>query len=479
MEENIIMIREAVPLRPEYRFDRPVNWSIKQDQHWAIIGPNGSGKTLLTNMLMGKLVLKTGIIDYAFNDDRLGVEQIEAASFQDVHAIADYQNFYYQQRWNASEIADSPWVRDLLKDVASESQLQDLFSLFGLSELLDKQLILLSNGELRKFSIIRKLLKKPRILILDNPYIGLDSSTRVLLNDLLNQIIRREALNIVMVLSNPAEIPDFTTHVLPVFHHKRLGESLTISTFRRHPTLLNELFPCDASMPVLPVRQLQSTDYNIALELQNVHINYGKRVILDRINWSVKKGEKWALLGPNGSGKSTLLSLIYADNPQSYANSLYLFDKKRGSGESIWEIKKRIGYVSPEIHLYCRRNPTSIHLVASGFFDSDAIYTKCNTEQLQTARHWMDIFGITELQDRPFLQLSLGEQRLVMLARAFVKNPELLILDEPLHGLDVSNKINVLNIIEAFCNQQDKTMIYVTHYQDEIPSCVDKYFVME
>ena len=176
--------------------------------------------------------------------------------------------------------------------------------------------------------------------------------------------------------------------------------------------------------------------------------------------------------GENGSGKSTLLSLVCADNPQSYACDITLFGRKRGSGESIWEIKKHIGYVSPEMHRAYLKNLPAIDIVASGLHDSVGLYKRPRPEQMAACEWWMDIFGIAALKDKPFLQLSSGEQRLALLARAFVKDPELLILDEPLHGLDTYNRRRVKKIIEAFCRRQDKTMIMVTHYERELPATI-------
>ena len=186
----------------------------------------------------------------------------------------------------------------------------------------------------------------------------------------------------------------------------------------------------------------------------------------------MKCGEKWALSGDNGSGKSTLLSLVCADNPQSYACNISLFGKKRGSGESIWEIKKHIGYVSPEMHRAYLKNLPAVDIVASGLHDSIGLYRKMRDEDRERCEWWMDIFGIAGLKDRSFLQLSSGEQRMVLLARAFVKDPELLILDEPLHGLDMWNRRLVKDIIEAFCERRDKTMIMVTHYKEELPDVI-------
>ena len=207
--------------------------------------------------------------------------------------------------------------------------------------------------------------------------------------------------------------------------------------------------------------------------MNKVCIKYGGRTILSQLDWTVKNGEHWALGGQNGAGKSTLLSLICADNPQSYACDITLFDNPRGSGESIWDIKKHIGYVSPEMHRAYQRDMPAIRIVASGMKDSVGLYMKPSDEEIEQCHFWMKIFGLDKIQDRTFLKLSSGEQRLVLLARAFVKDPELLILDEPLHGLDNTNRRMVKDVIEAFCKRQNKTIIIVTHYKEELPNCID------
>lgn len=219
-------------------------------------------------------------------------------------------------------------------------------------------------------------------------------------------------------------------------------------------------------------------DSDEVVKLNKVSIRYDDRTILKELDWTVRRGEKWALSGENGAGKSTLLSLVCADNPQSYACDISLFGRKRGTGESIWEIKKHIGYVSPEMHRAYLKNLPAIEIVASGLHDSIGLYKRPQPEQMAICEWWMDIFGIAELKDKPFLQLSSGEQRLALLARAFVKDPELLILDEPLHGLDTYNRRRVKKIIEAFCHRKDKTMIMVTHYESELPGTItDRIFL--
>jgi molybdate transport system ATP-binding protein len=471
--KKIIQIREVVTRLPELRFEEPLNWTIEEGQQWAVVGPNGAGKSLIADVMQRKFALKEGEVLYGGEGNLLG--WVRSIAFKDIYSLADCRNSYYQQRWHATESDEMPTVAEILKEHAEEEDFLDMLSLFGIEEFLPKKIIYLSSGELRKFLIVRTLLKHPRVLILDNPFIGLDADSRKVLMDMLQRITRLKRVQVVLLLSNPDEIPEMITHVLPV-KERRCLPVYRREAFLKQTDLLTDLFPSLESF-VLPVSfPKEPASHSVTFRMEQVSIRYGNRIILKELDWEVKNGEKWALFGPNGAGKSTLLSLIYADNPQSYANTLYLFDRKRGSGESIWDIKKRIGYVSPEMHLYYMENVSTSRIVGSGFFDSIGLYQRCSEEQQEIALAWMRLLGIEALKDRSFLTLSSGEQRLALLARAFVKDPDLIILDEPLHGLDASNKKRAASIIEQFCTRPGKTLIYVTHYLHELPSCVDKTF---
>ena len=339
--------------------------------------------------------------------------------------------------------------------------------------MLDKKIILLSSGELRKFQLTKALLTAPRVLIMDNPFIGLDVSTRELLFTLLERLTKLSSVQIILVLSMLDDIPSFITHVIPVdklMVYPKMEREAYINAFRLHDQSISfdELQQRIIDLPY-DGNNYESSE---VVKLNKVSICYDDRTILKELDWVVNRGEKWALSGENGAGKSTLLSLVCADNPQSYACDISLFGRKRGTGESIWEIKKHIGYVSPEMHRAYLKNLPAIEIVASGLHDSIGLYKRPQPEQMSICEWWMDIFGIAELKDRPFLQLSSGEQRLALLARAFVKDPELLILDEPLHGLDTYNRRRVKKVIEAFCQRRDKTMIMVTHYESELPNTI-------
>lgn len=477
----MINIRNVVTRLPELRFEEPLNWTIEEGQQWAVIGPNGAGKTLIADTLQRKFALKEGDVTFGYEGSVSYL--VKSIAFKDIYSLADCRNSYYQQRWHSTETEDVPTIEELLSEHAGTEDFHKALSLFGIEEFLPKKLIFLSSGELRKFLIIRTLLTRPRVLILDNPFIGLDASSRDVLIEMLSQMTKLKSVQVILLLSNPNDIPEMITHVLPV-RQRRCLPVCSREDFLRQTGLIAELFPSeseDNSVPVepfaLPVKdKVEPSTHAVTFRMEQVSIKYGSRTILKELDWEVKNGEKWALFGPNGAGKSTLLSLIYADNPQSYANTLYLFDRKRGSGESIWDIKRRIGYVSPEMHLFYMENVPTLHIVGSGFFDSIGLYRKCTEEQQNIALEWMRVFGIEELKDRSFLTLSSGEQRLALLARAFVKDPDLIILDEPLHGLDVSNKKKAAGIIEQFCSRPGKTLIYVTHYLHELPACVDKRF---
>lgn len=478
MKKEIIRLKDIVLRLPELQFAEPIDWTICEGEQWAVVGPNGAGKTLLAGVLQKKYAFRSG--EHIFVSGKPVSEVVKSIAFKDIYSLADCRNSYYQQRWHSTETEDMPTVSEVLSEYKDTENLNELLSLFGISDLLPKKLIFLSSGELRKFLVVRTLLSRPEILILDNPFIGLDAPSRDLLVDMLGKMTELHGTQVILLLSNPADLPDMITDVLPVLNRKCLNP-MKREEFLENKELLDELFPDRVSGAIdLPVNgEKEISAYDVAFRMEKVCIKYGSRTILKDLDWEVKCGEKWSLSGPNGAGKSTLLSLVYADNPQSYANTLYLFDRKRGSGESIWEIKKRIGYVSPEMHLYYMENVPAIQIVGSGYFDSVGLFRKCNAEQEEGALKWMKIFGIDNLKDRSFMTLSSGEQRLALLARAFVKDPDLIILDEPLHGLDISNKKLAASVIESFCSRPGKTLIYVTHYPNELPECVDRHFRLE
>lgn len=427
---------------------------MEEPQIIAIVGANGSGKTQYVDRLR----------------KQMASDRVRYIAFCDTYGTNTDRAYYLQLRWNQHDIdKETPVVGELLErsyilsgedTPQRRQQLEQLYELFDFKPLLDKYIITLSSGELRKFQLIKTLLANPTTLILDNPFIGLDAQTRQQLNDLLPLLARQRQLTIYLVVARRENVPDYVDHIIWITPQEEFCAPLHPLDDERRNAILS--LDDDASALM---------DSQEVVSFHDVSIRYGDRTILKDLNWTILQGECWALSGQNGSGKSTLLSLICADNPQAYACDIRLFGRQRGSGESIWEIKRHIGYVSPEMHRSYQHNIPAIQVVASGLKDTVGLYTRASEAEKAQCLWWMHIFGIDAAAQRPFLTLSSGEQRLVLLARAFVKNPQLLILDEPLHGLDSQNRQIVKDIIHTFSQLKGKTLIMVTHYEEELPPC--------
>ncbi len=502
--QKVIDIQNGVTRHPLYRMKSPVNLTIFTGEQVAIVGENGAGKTMLVDILTEKHPLLMHPVSYDFYPSSLPMvsDNIKYIAFRDSYGPAD-GTYYYQQRWNQHDIDEAPLVSELLdlafeqaenslrlnsfltdeeRSVITEERLRlrnQLYELFHLDTLLDKRIILLSSGELRKFQLTKALLTHPRVLILDNPFVGLDVEARRQLRDLLQLLIEQTQMQVILVLSKTDDIPSFITHVVPVVKMEVLPKQPLADWKAEQQPVPDHVLEEEKRQAILDLPHAEDTALlpepgsQAVIDFRNVTIRYGERTILRNLSFTVKSEEHWALSGENGSGKSTLLSIVCADNPQAYANNIILFGRQRGSGETIWDIKRHIGYISPEMHRAYLKDIPAIEIVASGLSDSVGLYFRPRPELMGICEFWMDIFGIRQHRDTRFLQLSSGEQRLVLLARAFVKDPSLLILDEPLHGLDLIRRRRVKDIIETFCQRPGKTLLMVTHYEEELPSVID------
>lgn len=468
MNKPLIHIENGVTRHPSFRLPYPVGFTLPQGAHTAIYGPNGSGKSLLTAMITGAQPLLGKGVDYHWPDPspRPLHERIRSITFRDVYGGSEPA--YYQQRWNHFDEQSFPTVAEVLG--CAEGRAAALWKALGLTDHMEKTVNLLSSGELRRLQLARALNGQPEVLVIDNPYIGLDAGARDLLTSLLEELGRR--LTLVLVVSRLADIPPFVQRVVPV-EGGRVGQAV-----ERH-ALSEDVTTSANSLPTLPPEPRATVtlpaEEDPLICFNDVSIRYGHRRILNRLNWQVESGSKWALTGENGAGKSTLLSLVCADNPQAYACDIRLFGHRRGRGESIWDIKRRIGYVSPEMFSTYRKDLPAIDIVASGLHDTIGLYRRISDAERAACMAWLDAFGATYLARRNYLQLSSGEQRLVLLVRAFVKHPDLLILDEPFHGLDSRRRQLARSVIEAYMARPGKTLIMVTHYADELPDCINHH----
>lgn len=472
-----------------------LNFSVDKGQHWALIGESGSGKSALLQTIAGNLNATGGEVRYHFFEDYLknnpgNPEHLThhklVAMVESKHHFKNLSNtgdFYYQQRYNSMDSEDALTVEQYLHSIKPAPQpnlywhFDKIINTLKLDQLSQKQLIKLSNGETKRLRIAAALLKNPLLLLLDSPLTGLDVQTRQEFNAIIKEIT--ESGITVILATSPFEIPGAITHVA-VLKEGKITHHVLKADFTPQLVGLQEDDHIDKEeLSSLLSDHNTSAEYQQIIAMKNVHVKYGENVILDNVNWQVNPGERWALLGHNGAGKSTLLSLINGDNPQAYANDITLFDRKRGSGESIWDIKKKIGFVSPELHQYFPTDNSCLQVIESGYYDTLGLFRPSNKERAEVALRWMKALEIDKYARVLLKNVPASAQRLCLLARALIKNPPLLIFDEPCQGMDTHQQQHFKKLVDAVCSLSEVTLIYVTHYQHEIPDSVTKVLKLE
>ena len=490
--KTLISLNGAVISNPLRRLAAPVNFELREGEHIAIVGPNGSGKSTLLEMIRGGFYLREGTLRHNLDDE--SYRAIRTVEFDNAYSTSETQ-YYYQQRWQAFEREAAPLAGDLLGKGEENRQLFDILDIWSL---LGKEIITLSSGELRRFSIARALLKRPQVLVMESPFIGLDPPTRRILCDLMSQLASSLGISFIMALTSADQIPPVVTHVY-FMDNGIVSKKIHAEEARHTPD--DSVPQPDPAALILP--QLHETQrFDKIVEMRNINISYGERQLFKDLNWTVRSGEKWNVTGPNGSGKSTLLSLVNADNPRAYSLDITLFDRRRGTGESIWDIKRHIGFLSSEMHSSFITSETVMDIVRSGLGhsgdghmprmkvllpDAQSVPSFANagrkslhglgcnmpvTDNDRYIMYWLELFGAEDLAHRNYNTLSSGEQRYILLIRAFVKDPDLLILDEPFQGLDPERRHRAAAVVEAFCARSNKTLVFVTHYIEEIPGIV-------
>jgi molybdate transport system ATP-binding protein len=448
------------------------NWVIDRHQHWAIIGPNGAGKSTLARALTGEVPVVHGRI--AFDEELGKADRIGYISFEVHRRVMAREEQQDEARYFSGRIDDIATARTLALEglAGGDETAQAALALahqLGISHLLDRGLRWLSTGEIRKVLILRELIRSPQLLILDEPFDGLDRESRRQLGQLINELMNGSR-QVILITHRSEEILPNISHVLAV------DDGKVVCQGKRDEVLacLRPFVPTsETAAPAIPsARREYGAIPETLVDMKNVTVAYGDTVVFKDLSWSMRAGEHWAIAGPNGSGKSTLLSLVAGDNPQAYANEIYLFGNRRGSGESIWDIKHHIGIISSEFQIRYRKSIRARDVVLSGFFDSIGLYRHGTPEQRDTVDQWLHTLKVMHLAHRPFNQLSHGEQRMVLLARAMVKPPLLLILDEPCQGLDSFNRRAILDIVDRIGRHFSTHILFVTHYADEIPACI-------
>ena len=483
-EETLIRL-EKVTIRVRENFLlSDTNWEIKKDQNWAILGPNGSGKSSLVGALTGHVPVVKGKVIRNYPKKAQGT--IGYVSLELHQRLISREEDLDEARYFSGRMDTFAKARQtiLSADYHKEVEAPDfdrIVKRLEIDYILDRGIRFLSTGEMQKVLIARALMKSPKLLILDEPFEGLDDKSKERLGNTITGLMD-EGMQIILVTHRFEEILRPITHVLclkdcKVFLQGKRDQVLKPENLDR---LYNRRGPVAISLPQHEDGEELSQEgkAEVFVDMKNTTIKYGATPVLENLNWAMKQGENWAIVGPNGAGKTTLLSLIIGDNPQAYANEIYLFGKRKGSGESIWDIKRRIGVVSSALQIHYRKRMKAIDVVLSGFFDSIGLYRKCSAEQLAVARQWVKLLGI-EYGSEWYDQLSYGQKRMVLLARSMVKSPTLLVLDEPCQGLDRSNRGVILDLIDHIGRKTRTHVLYATPHRDEIPSCITHVLNLE
>ncbi|EOC9363874.1 TPA: molybdate ABC transporter ATP-binding protein ModF [Enterobacter asburiae] len=445
--------------------------TIRAGESWAFVGTNGSGKSALARALAGELPLLKGECQGDFTRlTRLSFEQLQKL-------VSDEWQRNNTDLLSPGEEDTGRTTAEIIQDeVKDPARCQRLAERFGITALLNRRFKYLSTGETRKTLLCQALMSEPELLILDEPFDGLDVQSRAQLAALLESL-NQQGYTLVLVLNRFDEIPDFIQHagVLADCNLTETGEKTALLKQALIAQLAHseQLDGITLPEPDAPSARHALDPHQPRIVLRDGMVSYDDRPILNRLSWTVNPGEHWQIVGPNGAGKSTLLSLITGDHPQGYSNDLTLFSRRRGSGETIWDIKKHIGYVSSSLHLDYRVSTTVRNVILSGYFDSIGIYQAVSDKQHKLAQQWLDILGMdTRIADAPFHSLSWGQQRLALIVRALVKHPTLLILDEPLQGLDPLNRQLIRRFVDVLISEGETQLLFVSHHAEDAPSCI-------
>ena len=481
--------------------DRPllcgIDWVLGRGEHWIVSGPTGSGKSLLGQVLCRHVPLR-GAIHYHFDADRAAGRsfvnrgEVVMVSSDAQRALKGASGSYHQARWQSFEGDSSPRVSELLTGESVERisaydisplktpvaeyarRREQIVQSLGMEHLLERRVIHLSNGESRKLLIARALLQEPRVLILDEPLDGLDVESRSRLKRAIETLAGAGSPSLVYLTTRAEEAPAGLDHQLELDRGRVEGIGRRTAPLTTPGEMSTSAAVIGRENPggLSPVDRIGEGE--IVIDIRNASVRYAGVEVLSGCDWVVRRGDHWVVVGPNGAGKSTLLSLILGDNPQAYSNDIRLFGRRRGSGDSIWELKRRIGWVAPELQIYYPLDTTIRAVILSGFFDSIGLFKQPSQEQSDLAAGWEEKLGIAHLAGTALGAASAGEQRLALLARALIKNPELLVLDEPYQGIDLRHRELIAGILEEVGTSAKTTIVFVTHRLEEIPRCVSR-----
>lgn len=497
-----------------------LNWTLNSGENWLVIGPNGGGKADFLNAIANQTGFKIlpnnaeqeSYYTNIFSDSteivsleraaRLIQEERENDESEYVEGGVDIGRTgrVFIAEGVAGTIKKNSQLPQFAKDLDNRTEVK----LCGITKILDRGLKYMSTGEIRRTLLTRALISGKKLLLLSDPFAGLDIESRTILLEFVNkltsntdEISNSYAPVVILSMERWHEIPDSITNVLE-FTNKEISFCGSRTDYEKilsertkndsNKEEIKEQFKNDlenliseetvsSASPSTSNSQTDkssNTDDRITLvEMNNVNVGWDGNQVLKNLTWKLTKGEHWLIRGPNGSGKTTFLELITGDNMQVFCNDVRIFGNRRGSGESIWDIKKRLGIVSYRMHVeYRMLGGTSLmNVIISGFRDSIGLYGAATDIEIATAKKWLKLGGFENRENESFGNLSYGEQRAILILRSAVKSPEILILDEPCHGLDENFRNKILNLMNLIGEGGTTTMLHVTHDPSEVLPC--------
>ncbi len=504
MSDNLISFNDCAIGDIHNTLLNNITWTMKTGEAWLVTGANGGGKESFLQALCGEKEVFP-----SFNHKSVFMKSTEIVSLEKAASIIEEERKYdeteYMDRIDEGrtgrrficEVLGGPDVKhrhDPLPAIAARLETLPEVKLCGVEHILDRGLRYMSTGEIRRILLCRALLSGKRLLILSDPFAGLDVNSRAILLDFFSAIAARQhnfddkeqCVRVILCMERYTEIPETITNVVE-FTDNSISFNGTKSEYeqelKRRDLLLSDSRIEEKASLINAYNELKSDtrylhEQHIAgeetlIQMNDVNVGWSDHKVLRNLNWSVLPGEHWLIRGPNGSGKTTLLELITGDNPQVFCNDVWLFGRKRGTGETIWDIKKKLGIVSYRLHVEYRMltSVTLEDVIISGFHDSIGLYEPKTDMEKNAADKWLSLAGFKGRGNEMFSSLSYGEQRAVLIVRAAVKQPRVLILDEPCHGLDGQYRQKILNLLEAVAATGTTTLLHVTHDVTEVLPC--------